>query len=74
MPDTPNSPKPIFRLAHANDLFDSSLERWLQYADARIDTSHGYDGEKATACLALMPNFVHDAIDLYRTMSEKPWE
>ena len=43
LPDIPNSPRPIFRLAHENDLFDSPLERWLQYAEARIDTSHDYD-------------------------------
>ena len=72
--DAPNSPKPILRLAHENDLFAASLEQWLRYADARIDTAHDYDGEKATACLELIPDFIDDAIGLYQTMSGETWE
>lgn len=72
--ETPNSPKYIFRLAFENDMFSSPLEQWLQYADARIDTSHDYDGEKAIACLSLMSDFIDDAIGLYQTMSGSAWE
>ncbi len=72
--ETPNSPKPIFRLAYENDLFASPLDQWLQYADARIDTSHDYDGEKAKACLGLVPDFIDDAIGLYQTMTGTTWE
>ena len=72
--DAPNSPKPIFRLAHENDLFPTPLEQWLQYADARISTSHDCDGEKAEACLAPMRDFIDDAIGLYQTMSGTAWE
>lgn len=71
--EAPNSPKPIFRIAHENDLLASELEQWLSYADARIDTSHDYDGEKARSCLALVPDFVDDAIGLYQTMSGVTW-
>ena len=71
--DAPNSPKPIFRLTHQNDLFAASLEQWLRYADARVDTAHDYDGEKAQACLELMPDFIDDAIGLYQTMSRETW-
>ena len=74
VPDAPNSPKPIFRLAHENDLLTAPVDRWLRYADARVDTSHDYDGEKAKACLNLVPNFIDDAIGLYRTLSGTPWE
>ena len=74
IPETPNSPKPVFRLAHENDLFAAPLEQWFRYADARIDTSHDYDGEKAKACIALVPDFIDDAIGLYQTMSSTPWE
>ena len=28
--DAPNSPKPIFRLAHENNLFAAPLEQWLK--------------------------------------------
>ena len=72
--ETPNSPKPVLRLAHENDLFAAPLEQWLQYADARIDTSHDYDGEKAQACLALIPDFMDDAIDLFQTMTGATWD
>ena len=73
VPDAPNSPKPIFRLAHENDLLAAPVERWLRYADARVDTSHDYDGEKAKGCLKLVPDFIDDAIGLYRTLSGAPW-
>ena len=43
VPDTPNSPKPVFRLAFENHLMDAPVERWLRYADARTGTSHDYD-------------------------------
>ncbi len=71
--DTPNGPKPMFRIAHENDLFDSPLEQWLRYAQARIHTAHDYDGEKAKACLELMPDFIDDAIGLYQTMTGTTW-
>ena len=73
IPDTPNSPKPIFRLAHENHLFDSSLEQWLGYADRRVDTAHDYSGEKAKACLDIMGAFIDDAIGLYQTMTGETW-
>ena len=74
IPDVPNSPKPIFRLANQNGLFRSPVDQWLMYAQKRIDTSYDYDGEKAQACLEVMPNFIGDAIDLYQTMSGDTWE
>ena len=72
--DAPNSPKPIFRLANENNLFAVSIEVWLRYADARVDTTHDYDGEKAKTCLAIMPDFIDDAIGLCQTMSGSEWE
>lgn len=71
--EPPNSPKPVFRVANENGLLPSPVERWLQYADARTETSHDYDGEKARACLALVPEFIADAIRLYGTMSGDAW-
>ena len=72
--DPPNSPRPVFRLAHENRLLSSPLEQWLQYASARTDTSHDYDGEKAKACLVLVPDFLDDAIGLYQTMTGEAWQ
>ncbi len=69
LPDVPNSPKPIFRIAAENRLFQVPTERWLQYADARIQTAHDYDGEKAKIALALMANFITDATALYQTLT-----
>ena len=74
VPETPNSPKPVLRLAYENDLFAAPIEQWLRYADARIDTSHDYDGEKAKACLALIPDFIDDAIGLFQTMTGTTWD
>ena len=71
--DPPNSPKPVFRLANENQLLASQVERWLRYADARTDTSHDYDGEKAKACLDLVPDFIDDGIRLYRRLSGEAW-
>jgi nucleotidyltransferase substrate binding protein (TIGR01987 family) len=72
--DPPNSPKPVFRIANESAVLPTPLEQWLHYAEARISTSHDYDGEKAKACLALMPTFLDDAIDLYQTMSGETWQ
>jgi len=72
--DAPNSPKPVFRLAHENGLLAVPVARWLKYADARVGTSHDYDGAKAQACLALVPDFIEDAIRLYQKMNGELWE
>ena len=72
--DAPSGPKPLIRLAHENDLLTSPPEQWLQYVEARIGTAHDYDGQKAQACLELMPNFIDDAIGLYQTMTGTTWE
>ena len=74
IPDVPNGPNPIFRLADQNHLFNSPIDQWLVYAQKRVDTTHDYDGEKAKACLEVVPAFIDDAIDLYQTMSGDAWE
>ena len=74
LPDVPNSPKPILRIAAENRLFRSPLEDWLQYNDSRIATSHDYDGVKAQKCLEIIGSFIDDAIGLYQTMTNEPWE
>jgi nucleotidyltransferase substrate binding protein (TIGR01987 family) len=73
IPEAPNSPKPVLRVAAVNDLFASPIEKWLIYADSRTSTSHDYSGEKAKACLEIMQDFVNDAIKLYEKMSGKEW-
>ena len=51
-----------------------SREQWERYVQTRIDTTHDYDGEKAANAIALMPEFISDAIKLYSAMTEEPWE
>ena len=72
LPDVPNSPKPVIRLAHENDLL-TSVEPWLAYADARTGTAHDYSGAKAKEALSLMGDFIRDAIRLYERMSGERW-
>ena len=71
IPEVPNSPKPIFRLAAENNLLPSAVERWLDYAEARTHTTHDYSGEKAKACLSLMGDFIRDAAALYQSLSKQ---
>ena len=72
--DPPNSPKPVFRLAHENDLFAVPLKQWFLHANARIAMSNDYDGTKSQACLALVPAFIDDAISLYQTVADTRWD
>ncbi len=71
--ETPNSPKPILRIAAENNLLNGNIEAWLGYAEARVSTAHDYSGEKAKAVLALVPAFLEDATRLYSKMSGQAW-
>ena len=72
IPELPNSPKPLFRIAFENQLFPA-IEQWLLYADARIDTSHDYSEEKARITIENAVLFASDAAVLYQKMSGKSW-
>jgi nucleotidyltransferase substrate binding protein (TIGR01987 family) len=74
LPEVPNGPNPIIRLAGENHLLSTPVEQWLKYARVRVDTSHDYSGEKADDALEIMGDFIDDAIGLYQTMSEESWE
>ena len=71
LPEVPNSPKPILRIANENNVLPSDITLWISYADARIGTSHDYSGTKALDALNLMNSFIPDAIKLYETMSKE---
>ena len=68
-----DSPRRVFRRAAQLGLFSSSLDRWFQYTKARMDTTHDYSGEKAQNAIGLMDDFINDAIELYRTMTNETW-
>jgi nucleotidyltransferase substrate binding protein (TIGR01987 family) len=74
LPEVPNGPNPVLRLANENQLLASSIDQWLRYGKARISTSHDYSGEKADDALEIMNDFVDDAIGLYQTLSRESWE
>lgn len=74
IPDLPNSPKPLFRVAFENDLYRGTPEDWIQYTEARISTSHDYDETKALDTLQIVDAFILDAIGLYQTMTGESWE
>ena len=72
--ELPNSPRRLFTIAVENSVFDSPLDQWERYVNARVDTAHDYDGKKAQACLDLVPDFVADAVALYETMTGETWD
>lgn len=68
--NVPNGPNPILRLANENNLLSETIETWLSYSKARINTSHDYSGEKAKDVLELMDTFINNAMELYQRMSK----
>ncbi len=70
--DMPNSPKPVFQIAFENKLLND-VAAWKHYADTRTYTSHDYSGQKATAALGLIGEFVTDATALYSELTGKQW-
>ena len=62
LPEIPNSPKPILRLAHENGILSADISFWLKVADARVATSHDYSSAKADACIELLPTLL-DALE-----------
>lgn len=73
IPDAPNSPGPLLRLANENGLLGGRVEDWLDYARHRDDTANDYSIEKASRCLRAIPSFIQAAIGLYQTMTGRRW-
>jgi hypothetical protein len=69
----PNSPKPVFRLANENKLFNGTIEAWLRYADVRTNTAHDYDGDKAQHYIQELSGFINETRALYTVMSGEKW-
>jgi len=74
IPEVPNSPKPIFRLAHENRLLPGHIEDWIEYANLRVATAHDYSGKKAQKALARMEDFIRDATALHERLSGRKWQ
>lgn len=69
-----NGPRPVIRMASEAGVLGSPVEDWFRFVDARIGTAHDYDGQKARACLEVVPDFLDCAIDLYREMTGQEWD
>ena len=74
LPDVPNSPRPIFRIADQNNLLAAGGEQWERYVQTRIDTTHDYDQVKAENAIEIMPDFIGDAVGLYTELTGETWE
>ncbi len=73
LPEVPNSPKPVFRLAAENSLLSGATETWLVFADVRTAMSHDYSGVKAAECLYIMDDFIGHAVALFQQLSGNSW-
>ena len=70
--ELPNSPKPIFRLAHQNQMIDQkTLSRLFDYAQIRGYTAHDYSIKKAIAALDKIGLFIEDAEKIYAKLTER---
>jgi len=72
LPDVPNSPKPVLRLAYENHIIDN-IEKWLDYANVRVGTAHDYSEDKLNEALDKTGSFIKDAILLYESISKETW-
>ena len=55
----------IIRTGNEQDLLRSDWTRWRLYRQARTDSSHTYDQEKAAAVYQIAPDFLLEAQHLY---------
>lgn len=72
LPDVPNSPKPVLRIAFENHIVDD-MEKWIDYANARVGTAHDYSEEKFKHALEKTGDFIKDAISVYCKMTKEEW-
>ncbi len=73
LPEVPNGPRPVLRLANENRLLPTPIEKWMTYARLRVDTAHDYSGKKARQALEHMQAFIQDAIALDQKLTGKKW-
>ncbi len=59
----------LFRFA-AENRFITDVDRWMEYHDARNQTSHTYNEETAQGVFGEATEFVHDAEQLLKILEE----
>ena len=72
--EIPNSPKPTFEIACEKGILNVPKKRWHKYVDTRDATSHDYSHQKAQKAIDIIDDFIHDAIDLYQTITGETWK
>ncbi|HOP64378.1 MAG TPA: HI0074 family nucleotidyltransferase substrate-binding subunit [Spirochaetota bacterium] len=72
LPDVPNSPKPVLRIAFENHIIED-MEKWIDYANARVGTAHDYSEQKFKQALDKTGDFIKDAISVYCKMTKEQW-
>ena len=61
----------LIRTGSEKGLLRSDWSRWKEYRQARTDSSHTYDQEKAAAVYRIAPDFLLEARHLYRQFIER---
>lgn len=59
------------RFGNEKGLLRSDWTKWRTYRQARTDSSHTYDEQKAEAVFAIAPDFLDEARYLYRELTER---
>lgn len=61
----------LIRMGNEKGLLPSDWSKWRAYRQARTDSSHTYDEEKAEAVFAITPDFLDEARYLFRELTER---
>jgi nucleotidyltransferase substrate binding protein (TIGR01987 family) len=62
--------KDVLRMGVESQLIDN-IDDWVEYRDARNDTSHAYDNDKAEDVFNVAKTFLKDARQLLKTLEMK---
>lgn len=61
----------LIRMANEKGLLRSDWSQWRTYRQARTDSSHTYDEEKAAAVFAIAPDFLGEAKFLFGELTQR---
>ena len=61
----------LIRIGNEKGLLRSDWKKWQTYRQARTDSSHTDDEDKAEAVFAIAPDFLAEACYLYQTLTER---
>lgn len=64
----------LIRTGNEKGLLRSDWVRWKDYRQARTDSSHTYDQQKAAQVYAVAPDFLEEARHLYKQLIERSAE